>query len=87
MPKRTGSKPKGQRDVNQLARHVMQRIEELTEVAEQNPGKNPFAVAMGRQGGLKGGRSRMDAMTPEERKKLAVKAAKARWGRSASGKR
>jgi hypothetical protein len=35
--------------------------------------------AFGRQGGKKGGRARMDALTPEERIELARKAAQARW--------
>lgn len=41
--------------------------------------KNPDAVALGRKGGLKGGRARADSMTPEERSEAASKAAKARW--------
>ncbi len=69
---------KRSRDVNQIARAVIDRI---TEIAEENPGKNPAAVALGRKGGLKGGRARMDSLTPEQRKKLAEKAAKARWGK------
>jgi hypothetical protein len=63
--------------VNQLARSVMDRIEEI---AEANPGKDPLAVALGRRGGLKGGRARMDSLSADERRKLAAKAAKARWG-------
>jgi hypothetical protein len=80
MPKRSSTTRKvtrlPQRDVNQLARSVISRLEQI---AEENPGKNPAAVALGRKGGLKGGRARMDSMTPEERRKLATKAAKARW--------
>jgi hypothetical protein len=41
--------------------------------------KNPAAVALGRRGGLKGGKSRAAKMTPEERSKSASNAAKARW--------
>lgn len=67
--------------MNQLARAVVERIEELGAIAREHPGKDPLAVAMGRRGGLRGGRARMDSMTAEERKKLAVKAAKARWGK------
>ena len=33
-----------------------------------------------RKGGLKGGRTRADSMTPEQRRELAKKAARARWG-------
>jgi hypothetical protein len=42
--------------------------------------KNPHAVALGRQGGLKGGRARARKLTPEERQASARKAARARWG-------
>lgn len=79
MPKRSGNARKvtklPERDVNQLASAVLDHIERMADAG----GKNPAAVALGRKGGLKGGRARMDAMTAEERKKLAVKAAKARW--------
>jgi hypothetical protein len=79
MLKRSGKAKvaRKRRDVSQLARVVMDRIEEI---AEQEPGKNPAAVALGRQGGLKGGRARMDSLTAEERRKLALKGARARWG-------
>ena len=76
MPKRSSSAKKP-RDVNQLARSVMDRIEQIAE--EYPPGKDPLAVALGRRGGLKGGRARMDSLTAEQRQKLALKAAKARW--------
>jgi hypothetical protein len=33
-----------------------------------------------KKGGLKGGKTRMDALTPEQRSELAKKAAAARWG-------
>ena len=41
--------------------------------------KNPHAVALGRLGGLKGGKARNEKLSPEERKAIAQKAAKARW--------
>lgn len=44
------------------------------------PKKNEHAAALGRLGGLKGGKARAAAMTPEERKEGAKKAALARWG-------
>jgi len=43
--------------------------------------KDPAAVALGRKGGLKGGKARAKAMTPEQRKESAQKAAAARWGK------
>lgn len=42
--------------------------------------KNPAAVALGRRGGLKSGKARMEKMTPEQRSEVARKAAAARWG-------
>ena len=49
--------------------------------------KNPHAVAIGRLGGLKGGRIRAANMTPEERKASASSAAKARWSPEARAAR
>jgi hypothetical protein len=43
--------------------------------------KNPHAVTLGRLGGLKGGRARVDSMTPKQRRESARKAAKARWSK------
>jgi hypothetical protein len=42
--------------------------------------KDPAAVALGRKGGLKGGKARAANMTPERRAEVARKAAQARWG-------
>jgi hypothetical protein len=41
--------------------------------------------AWGRQGGKEGGAKRMAALTPEERTKLARKAARARWRKRNGG--
>lgn len=46
------------------------------------PKKNPHAVALGRLGGLKGGKARTAKLTPEERRALARKAALARWAKA-----
>lgn len=48
---------------------------------ESVEGKNPHAVALGRLGGLKGGKARFQSLTPEQRKAIARKAAKTRWNR------
>lgn len=45
--------------------------------------KNQAAVALGRLGGLKGGKARAKLLTPSERKAIAKKAAKARWSKTA----
>jgi hypothetical protein len=42
-------------------------------------GKDPAAVALGRKGGLKGGKARAEKLTPEQRSQIAKRAASARW--------
>ena len=44
-----------------------------------DPDKDQAAVALGRKGGLKGGKARAAKMAPEQRAEIARKAAKARW--------
>lgn len=51
-------------------------------MAEQK--KNPAAVALGRLGGLKGGKARARKLTAEQRKESARKAAVARWSKKKS---
>lgn len=46
--------------------------------------KDPAAVSLGRRGGLKGGKARAEALTPEQRKESARKAAEARWSKKAA---
>jgi hypothetical protein len=48
--------------------------------ADEKPEKNPAAVALGRMGGLKGGKARAAKLSAKKRKAIAKKAAKARWG-------
>jgi hypothetical protein len=43
--------------------------------------KNPHAVALGRLGGLKGGKARTAKLSPQERRDLARKAVTARWAK------
>jgi hypothetical protein len=43
--------------------------------------KNPAAVALGKLGGLKGGKARAAKLTPEQRKAIAQRAAQARWAK------
>ena len=80
MPDRS-SKPKRPRDVNQLAKAI---VDEATSEAAAEPqttddGKNPAAVALGRLGGKKGGKARAEKLTAEQRSEIAKKGAAARW--------
>jgi hypothetical protein len=42
-------------------------------------GKNPAAVALGRLGGLKGGKARAQSLSRKQRADIARRAATARW--------
>jgi hypothetical protein len=53
-----------------------------SESVAKRPGKDPSAVALGRKGGLKGGKARAAKLTPERRSEIARKAATARWDRT-----
>ena len=77
MPERS-KKKKRPTDLNKLAAKIVEVATE-GELPEEDAGKNPAAVALGRLGGLKGGRARADKLTPEERSEIAKKAARARW--------
>ena len=59
------------KDFNQLAKSIVDKVTK----------KNPAAVALGRLGGLKGGPARALALTHAQRKGIAMKAAKSRWGK------
>src|SRR5437763_2615474 len=43
--------------------------------------KSPYAASLGRLGGLKGGRARAASLTARQRREIAAKAARARWGK------
>jgi len=79
--------PKRPRDVNLLAKSIVdiaigEKDDETKktpeEIAEEE-GKDPAAVALGRKGGLKGGKARAAKMSAEKRSEIARKAAQARW--------
>ena len=77
MPKRSSKRP---RDPNQLAKLIVDMATgDAPPDAPADEGKNPAAVALGRLGGLKGGKARARALTPKQRREQAAKAAAARW--------
>ena len=57
------------------------QVEDQAPPVPEDPNKDQAAVALGRKGGLKGGRARADSMSPKQRAQIARKAAKARWGK------
>lgn len=75
-------KPKRPRDLNQRAAAIM-KIATEGEPPPVDDGKNPHAVALGRMGGLKGGKARAEKLSPKKRSEIAKKAAKKRWANNA----
>ena len=72
----TIKKKKPPTDVSQLAKFIVDQT-----TGEPAKEKNPAAVALGRLGGLKGGKARAEKLSAKKRKIIAQKAAKARWAK------
>lgn len=77
MPNRSSIK----KSDNQLAKFIVEQATNDRELVEKaiEDGKNPYAVLLGRKGGLKGGKARAAKLTAEKRSEIAKKAAEARW--------
>lgn len=73
------AKVKRPTDVNQRA--VLIAKIATGEAEEPKSEKNPAAVALGRLGGLKGGKARAKSLTKEQRSAIAKKAATERWSK------
>jgi hypothetical protein len=78
MAKRPVNK-KAVKDYQQLARGVLDAIVPDAEPVAEKPAKNPAAVALGRLGGLKGGKARAAKLSAARRMAIAKKAAITRW--------
>jgi hypothetical protein len=78
MPERSR---KRSRDLNELAKQIVDEATGEADKIEPPKAKNEAAVALGRLGGLKGGRARAEKLSPEERQESARKAAHARWAK------
>jgi hypothetical protein len=74
MPKRSSIT-----DPNQLAARIVAKTTGSGLVAIKK--KNPAAVALGRLGGLVGGKARAESLSAQERKNIAKKGAQARWAK------
>jgi hypothetical protein len=76
MPDR--SRKRRPADLNALAASI---VNDATseDKTEPDDGKDPAAVALGRRGGLKGGKARAAKLTAKQRSEIAKKAAEARW--------
>jgi hypothetical protein len=71
--------PKRPRDTNQLAKFIVDLATGEQAEPKTDDGKDPAAVAMGRKGGLKGGKARAHSLSSKQRSAIAKKAAQERW--------
>lgn len=78
MQDRSSKRP---RDVNALAKLIADVATGQAELPKTDDGKDPAAVALGRKGGLKGGKARAASMSAKKRAAIAKKAAQARWNK------
>ena len=76
MPKRSRT---GKPDANQMASNLIDVISGQLPAERPDSGKNPAAVALGRLGGLKGGKARAAKLSDRRKKQIARAAALARW--------
>ena len=64
-------------DINQRAKMIVDIA--IGEEEEKPDTRNPHAVALGKLGGLKGGKARAQKLTAEQRSEIAKRAAAKRW--------
>lgn len=69
MPKRSSIEA----DTERLAKSLSSEAELSADISHL------IAVALGRRGGLKGGKARAEKLSPRRRSEIAKQAAKARW--------
>ena len=77
MPTHSSTKP--HRDLNQVAKFIVDQASGEVEKEAPPHVKNEAAVALGRLGGAKGGAARAASLTPEQRSEFAQRAAASRW--------
>ena len=82
----TIGKGKRPRDPNQLAKWIVDQSTSEAQPEEVKPAEastpvnlSEYMAAIGRKGGQIGGKRRLKTMTKEQRRKVAAKAARARW--------
>jgi hypothetical protein len=77
MPNRSSKRPRG---LNSLAKFIVDSaVGEPLKGDLLSDGRDPAAVALGRKGGLKGGKARAESLSAKKRSEIAKKAAAARW--------
>ena len=78
MPDRSRKRPT---DLNALTASTVADSTDEDKPEPVDDGRDPAAVALGRKGGLKGGRARAEKLTAEQRSAIARSAAQSRWSK------
>jgi hypothetical protein len=73
------TRKKKEHDFAVNAFRVVQEATGQVEPEPPKPRKEYDYKALGRKGGLKGGKARAEKLTPEQRREIAILAANARW--------
>lgn len=81
MPARSSKLPSRPKDANELAKAIVDAAMGIVDVPETEDGRNAAAVALGRLGGLKGGKARAASLSKTERSEIARRAATVRWAK------
>ncbi len=76
MPDRSRKRP---RDPNALAQQIVAEATGEAPPFDPDADKDAAAVALGRRGGLKGGKAGAAKLTDQQRQESARRAARARW--------
>jgi hypothetical protein len=71
---------KHHKNMSQDANQIAARIVDIA-TGEPLKTKNEAAVALGRLGGLKGGKARAEKLSDDQRREIASNAARARWAK------
>lgn len=77
MPERSRKRPRNPNELPKFVLDIATGEREDTELPDD--GRNPAAVALGRLGGLKGGKARAEKLSKKRRADIARRAAMARW--------
>jgi hypothetical protein len=78
-------------DVNEVAFDLVRRSTESADHQAPSPALSAelsaYMKVLGSRGGKTGGKRRLETMSPERRSEVALKAARARWGKETQKKR
>ena len=85
MPKRLSTKTKRPTDVNQLMHHLGAQSTKEPDPPSRSEISRIMA-AMGRKGGKKSGKARMEKIPAEQRSEIAANAARAMWAKKKAAK-